>query len=567
MAVETVLGDFVSSKEPGAIVLRGPWGVGKTYLWQHRIVTKLLEKPWKKRYSYVSLFGVNSLAELKTAVAIATEEFDRDARKQKRLKGSAFRWFWRAWRWASDLLALTPRSGTALSKLFDRIGFYVVRDRIVCFDDVERHGKLLDLKDFLGLVSYLAEQRSCRVVVILNDGQLGSDQAVWDDHREKVFQGELTYAPSLTQTIELGLQEDSSTQWYVPVREALEELQISNIRLVRRTAKFMNLAMDTVENRPLRPETVESISRTVAMLVYSIHGRGVGGPPLQRIQDRTRLNLGAASGNGEDARTEQERNWDQVVSDYGLYLYTATDQALVNMVQSGFPDKLVMSAAIQELDGDSELQSRKLAWSNAWHLYHDTVAENGAEIADAFEQTWPGVSEVEHPANLQSAVRLMRLLGRDELATQFIKNWVGHRSGKRINELDHDQLHWFRRIDDPEILQIIEKAQALVQRKLGVREAFDLFGSKDGYPPLAIAAIADSPVSELVAVLDATVSEDLTKTIRKVLQLGGNPGDANWMRASQKMTEACELIATRSPLAADRMQNWFGIGSVADEGD
>lgn len=567
MAIENILEDFVSSKEAGAIVLRGPWGVGKTYLWQHRVVSKLLEKPWKKRYSYVSLFGLNSLSELKVAVAVATEEFDSDARRQWRLTGSMIRFFWRVWRWASDLVAITPKSGLGLSRVFDRVGFYLVRDRIVCFDDVERHGKQLDMKDFLGLVSYLAEQRSCRVVVILNDGQLGPDQATWDDHREKVFQGELTYAPSPSQTIELGLHEDASTPWYTPMRTALEELKISNIRLVRRAAKFMHLAMDTVDNKPLRTETFESIARALAMLVYAIHGRGAGGPPLKRIQGRTQINVAAIYGRAEDTRTEEEKEWDRVISDYRLYLHTSMDHTLVHMVQSGFPDKLSMGAAIEELDGNSELHARKQAWRDAWRLYHDTVAENGTAIVEAFERTWPGISETEHATNLQSAAGVLRMLGRPDLATQFIRQWVQERTGARIRQLDEQELHLFRKIDDPEILHEIEAARSQAGELMPAQKAFDMLGESRGYPDDAIASLAAASLDEIINIVDSTVADGLTSTIRKILELRTNHSDPNWVGASQKMQQICELIAARSPLAAHRIKNWFGIEPLTSRRD
>lgn len=560
MSIESVLTEFVSSTEPGAIVLRGPWGVGKTYLWQKKILPTLLAKPWEKRYSYVSLFGVNSLAELKTALAIATDEFDRDARRQKRLSAFATGWLWRLWPWGSDALGAIPRSGAALSKLFDRISFYLVRNRVICFDDIERHGKQLDLKDFFGLVSYLSEQRGCRLVVILNDGQLeAEDQKVWNSYREKVFQGELTFSPSPAQTVELGLAEDIGAPWHTPLRSALLELGVSNIRLVRRAAKFMHLASASIGDRPLGLETIESMARTVAMLVFSVHGRGVGGPPLNRVQRTSRLDMAVFAGKGEDKRTKEEKEWDRVISEYRIYLHTDLDRALIDMVVSGFPDSQAMCSAVEAVEANAAVYAHKQAWHQAWRLYHDTVAENGPEIVSAFERTWPAVSEYEHATNLQSAARLLRMLGQQDLATTFVQKWVEQRSGDRIRELDGRELHLFRTVDDPEILAAVDQAKAQPRKQLPAIEAFGLMRDSNGYPEEAIAAIAATPVEALIEVIDSTVSEDLTSTMRRILELRSNHPDPNWVGASHKMQQACEQIATRSPLAADRMKNWFGI--------
>lgn len=558
MTIENVLDSFVSSKEPGAIVLRGPWGVGKTYFWQHQIAAHLLSKPWEKRYSYVSLFGLNSLSELKVALAVATEEFDRDARNAKRLSQWWTKWFWQAWRWTSDVLPAVLRTGAGLSKLFDKVGFYLVRGRIICFDDIERHGNGLDLKDFLGLVSYLTEQRNCRVVVILNSGQLGSEQEVWDQHREKVFHGEIKFEPSLSQTIELGLADDADEQWYPFLYAAFEELAVSNIRLVARAARFMHLAMATTNGEPIRDQTAASIARVVAMLVYSIHGRGAGGPPLERVLKRDLLNTAYGAKDG-DQRTTQQIDWDRVITGYGLHLYRSMDHALLAMVEAGYPDEETLGAAIREVECNADMQSRKEAWHNAWRLYHDTVAENGDAIVEAFEKTWPGVSDTEHASNLQSTARLLRMLGRPDLATKFIDEWVRQRSAGRFNELDDRELHLFRKIEDPELLAAVARASAQAHLNLDVQTAFGMMRESHGFPQAAIQALGEATVEDLVEVVDATVGEDLSPTIRRIVELGSTHGNPAWVSASQKMLEACRLIAARSPLAADRMMNWVGV--------
>ena len=60
---------FLSSTEAAVLAIKGPWGVGKTYTW-----SRILEKAKNdgeiafNKYSYVSLFGVNSLDTLKFSI-------------------------------------------------------------------------------------------------------------------------------------------------------------------------------------------------------------------------------------------------------------------------------------------------------------------------------------------------------------------------------------------------------------------------------------------------------------------------------------------------------------------
>jgi len=462
-------------------------------------------------------------------------------------------------------LGVVPRTGAGLSKLFDRVGFYLVRGRIICFDDIERHGRQLDLRDFLGLVSYLSEQRDCRVVVILNDGQLDAgDQTTWESYREKVFQGEVNYSPTPEETIELGLEKDVSERWHASLRASLLELGISNIRLVRRSADFMKLAEDAIGGRTLRQETMDGMSRTVAMLVFSLHGRGAGGPPLERVKNAGRLDMAVYQGQREDTRSGQERDWDALISRYRLYLHSALDAALELMVKRGFPEGQALRKAIEEIESDNELNQRKRDWHRAWRLYHDTVSDNGAEIISAFEKTWPGVAAHEHPTNLQSAARMVRMLGRPDLASNFIRTWIDHRSGERVGELESHQLHMFDRVSDPEILEAVEVAKGRAAQTLSLQDAFDMFRATNGYPEKAIASFAEASVDEIVRFIDATVSEDMAGVLRRILELRSNHADPNWVGASQNVQHACELIAARSALAADRMRNWFAIEAPAE---
>src|SRR4030081_1415024 len=68
--------------------------------------------------------------------------------------------------------ALEALGGKTLAEMAQSSTFLMVRDQIICIDDIERKGKDLRAIDILGLVSMLAEQRNCKVVIIMNDDQL-----------------------------------------------------------------------------------------------------------------------------------------------------------------------------------------------------------------------------------------------------------------------------------------------------------------------------------------------------------------------------------------------------------
>ncbi|EMV1908006.1 NTPase, partial [Shigella flexneri] len=65
--IKEQLSDFISSAEPEVMAIQGEWGIGKTYTW-NAFLKENKNKIAFNRYSYVSLFGVNSLDALKYSI-------------------------------------------------------------------------------------------------------------------------------------------------------------------------------------------------------------------------------------------------------------------------------------------------------------------------------------------------------------------------------------------------------------------------------------------------------------------------------------------------------------------
>ena len=60
---------FLNSPEPEVLCIKGKWGVGKTFTWNEYFKQAVKDnKVSLQNYSYVSLFGQNSLEDLKYAI-------------------------------------------------------------------------------------------------------------------------------------------------------------------------------------------------------------------------------------------------------------------------------------------------------------------------------------------------------------------------------------------------------------------------------------------------------------------------------------------------------------------
>jgi hypothetical protein len=132
---------FLSTSEPEVLCISGSWGgVGKTYLWDQSLKSiRSRNATGLKRYVYVSLFGIESLIDLKLAMFEASIELTDD--QTKSLPKPLSEWARRRHGIAEAL----PNIGDYL-KAAGPLFYSQVKNQIVCIDDIERRSDTLTIK-------------------------------------------------------------------------------------------------------------------------------------------------------------------------------------------------------------------------------------------------------------------------------------------------------------------------------------------------------------------------------------------------------------------------------------
>lgn len=182
--LQELLENNIKNEDVGtAIAITGSWGVGKTYFWN-----KLLEDIRgndsdnvlsKRKYAYISLFGIESLSDLKTQIYSNIENHHLSIEVPKWLKSlpSIFK----------DT-RITQLGINAPVKLIDNLLFNQVKDAIICFDDFERMSNKLDIKDVMGLANQLKLEKNCQVILILDESKAeGENKSKYAEYKEKLI--------------------------------------------------------------------------------------------------------------------------------------------------------------------------------------------------------------------------------------------------------------------------------------------------------------------------------------------------------------------------------------------
>jgi len=159
--------DYFLFKRDEAIVisLQGYWGIGKTYFWHNYISEKQkdkIEKTYffkrkkqKDKHVYISLFGINSLDDIKRKIVLKIYDSNKISNfiKNNPIIGEIIKH-----KFGVDY--------SLIASSFNREDF---KDIIICFDDFERISPNLSISEVLGFISELKEQYNCKVVLINNN--------------------------------------------------------------------------------------------------------------------------------------------------------------------------------------------------------------------------------------------------------------------------------------------------------------------------------------------------------------------------------------------------------------
>lgn len=235
---------FLTNKTPEVLCLSGKWGVGKTYTWnQYLQETARDNRMALARYSYVSLFGLNNLDDVKFALFESTlTEEDLKNKPNLDTLGKWFDWLKKHYKKAIAQVSQNPFVQSYLGKSEKGL-FFFVRNQIICIDDLERAGDGLNTKNIFGLISYLKEQKDCKVVLILNDEKLKSDEK--SDYKkllEKVVDTRLDFSPTPREAADIVFPNPTGIS--AKIHDNSIALGITNIRVIKKIERIVARFVD-----------------------------------------------------------------------------------------------------------------------------------------------------------------------------------------------------------------------------------------------------------------------------------------------------------------------------------
>lgn len=265
-----ILNDYLKIKKPGyAVLLKGPWGCGKTYFVKNWIENLKIEnnddeQSFTLNPIYVSLYGMTKTSqiddEIKRAISpILHSKAMRKAGKVFKLAISA------ALRYNIDFdendnadlkldCTIDPKA------LLGSNDSHVKGNRLLVFDDIER-GKI-DIQDVLGYINYYVEHIGCNVILIGNVDKINDKL---QDIKEKTIGRELEIDPDVDVAVNSFVQDETMiNNGYLSnkkdiVKKCFRASKTNNLRILKQSLNDFSLLIDRIPDNYKRSSNFAKI--------------------------------------------------------------------------------------------------------------------------------------------------------------------------------------------------------------------------------------------------------------------------------------------------------------------
>ena len=542
--------EFLSGVSPQVVCVAGEWGAGKTYIWNRVLLeSRNNKKIGLANYGYVSLFGVNSLESLKLAL------FENSAANTPEQEGrGVLSWEYakRVLRKNHDFALALPWAG-AVAKQLGPLYFSLVKEQIICIDDVERRGSGLTLQEVLGLVTFLKEERKCRVAILLNSNELGEDDLKeFRRQLEKVVDIELVVKPTPEEAAAIVFEGKDKVSDLLRANATL--LGICNLRVLGKIERIVRLAVEPLHTFHLK--VTEQVVSSVVLFAW------VKFEPKIAPTNWVRSALHSARTPSDDFETGFDEDYKstpeeiaeaELIRRYHWDFIDEMDLLLATQVDDGYfhhPELLKAAQAVQKTIETSEgQQTVKEAWDLAFDSFGDNKTEVVAQVLGVMQRT----SQFASLTQLNQSINLLEALGMHEEMKSLIAIYKKTRAEDEEFWSDRDM--WQEKLSHHLVEAIKERIASAPP--ISPAEALFQIGDDQKLTSETSASLALLTVDDLVTVFQSESGTRLSKIVTGAL-FGSRISNASADQSilAKRAGEALNLIAKTSNLNAWRVARY-----------
>ena len=553
--VEKEILRFLKTSEAEVICVKGDWGIGKTYSWNEFLMAaKRSNEIALNSYAYVSLFGIGSLDQLKYSIfenSVSKDDIGSEPSvKTFNLNASAV--INKLGRRVLSFITILPQAKDYASA-FQSISFLTVREKLICIDDLERKGEGLSMKDIMGLISYLRDQKKCKVALILNDGELkDTDKEEFERYFEKVVDSSLLFKPDPGDSARIALKgEEQGTDW---LRSCVVTLGISNVRAIKKIERLVSHLAPFLEGYDAK--VMKQAVHSLALLGWSTYCPSEA-PSLEFILHKRGKNF---SGLQEDSAVpEAEANWNLLLDEIGFVTADEFDIELLGSIKRGYFDEVAIRVHADNLHQTYVAEEREGSIRAAWKLYHDSFDHNEAEFIASLIAAYRQNIELVTPANLHAAMTILKELRQSKQAIELLDFYVKTRiEEKELFDLSNDPFG--DEVSDPDLVAAFDEIYRSFKDSRSPAEVLVQIAKSQGWGRRDIALLSKLSAEDFFDIFKSQRGADLSRAIRVSLRFADfADADADMQAIAARAIEALERIGRECRINERRVYKKYEV--------
>ncbi len=275
------------------------------------------------------------------------------------------------------------------------------------------------MTDVLGLVSFLKEERNCKVIMLLNSSELPSaDGSAFDLFLEKVVDRSLEFSPTPEECAKIAFDEDDDISREVSRHVvSFKDLNIRVMRKLDGIARQLNDALHDYDKEGFRQDFTHGVT-------------GVGIPPTHC---RTKSGIpDHEEGRGpfwaleEKRSTPEEANWNTLLDAYGYIRTDEFDLVLLKCVQRGYFDRATLDSHAKSMHDEIVAGNAANLMDKALRLFYGSFSMDEAAVLDAIDKEFVNRSKCQFE-HTQHDRWILQRLDRPQQAGELIQFYVTHR--------------------------------------------------------------------------------------------------------------------------------------------
>lgn len=550
MSIESIkiaIREFLSSSKPEVLCIRGHWGTGKTHNWKAiaREQREISNAVALNEYAYVSLFGVNSIGELKIQILQNTvvrsqigdlTSFSTINNAVGTLERGSKKTI------MQSLRALFKDRAEAI---VSAIGL-LTNKQIICIDDLERKGSKLSSSEILGFISYLKEERECKIALLLNDEALdGEDKRQFAAYLEKVVDRNIRFVPTPAESAEIAISDKDETAQLI--QERCVQLGIDNIRVIRK----IHLAVREIE--PLlstyKPDVFKSVAASIVLFGWMNHQPEIA-PDIEFLRRHSRLSVSDA---GKEL-SPKEMKWAARLDGYGFTGVDDFDFTLIDGISDGYFTQERIDTHAKELHNRVLQREAMSRFRDAWGRLHYSF-RSGEEVVIGIAQAFKNEVAFMSVDNLHGVVKLLRSFEMNGEVGAIIDAYVEANAGVK-DAFDVSRIFLRDEDLDDEVEERLDAARLKAKKPRHIDQIF-LQLNDDAFSAETLTILSSAPVGEYIRIFNTYEGEDLRMILTGIFQYDRVGNATDTMKAIvNKGREALTAIAKGSRINAHRARGW-----------